>query len=134
MRLGGRGDVTTTHRLWVGRKGSNVSSPILHDGHLYWMNDNLWIAYCATADTGDIQYEQRVSGAGQIYASPILADGKLYYVSREGRIFVVAARPEFELLASNDLRDGGMFNAAMAAGNGRLYLRSDKFLYCIGGR
>ena len=32
VRLGGRGDVTGTHRLWTSRKGSNVPSPILHDG------------------------------------------------------------------------------------------------------
>ena len=43
--------------------------------------------------------------AGQFYASPVLADGKIYYVTREGKTFVVAAQPEFELLATNDLGD-----------------------------
>ena len=33
---GGQGDVTETHRLWTSESGSNVSSPIFHDGHLYW--------------------------------------------------------------------------------------------------
>ena len=24
------------HRLWTSKKGANVSSPVFHDGHLYW--------------------------------------------------------------------------------------------------
>ena len=44
VRVGGRGDVTATHRLWTGRKGSNVTSPVYHQDHLYWMHENLGIA------------------------------------------------------------------------------------------
>lgn len=134
IRCGGRGDVTRTHRLWTSRKGSNVTSPVFHNGHLYWMHEKLGIAYCADSQTGDIVYEERLRGAGQIYASPVLADGKLYYVSREGRTFVLAAKPEYEQLAVNDLDDRSTFNAGFAVDAGRLYLRSDRFLYCIGDR
>jgi hypothetical protein len=132
VRTGGRGDVTQSHRLWTGRKGSNVSSPILHDGHLYWAHENLGIAYCAEAKTGTIVYEERLDGGGQVYASPVLADGKLYYVSRGGRTCVLAAGPKFEVLATNDLGRAGAFNASPAVAGGRLFLRSDRFLYCIG--
>jgi outer membrane protein assembly factor BamB len=133
VRTGGKGDVTNTHRLWTGKKGSNVSSPILHEGHLYWMHDNLGIAYCAEAKTGKIVYEVRVEGnVGQVYASPVMADGKLYYISRAGRVFVVAADPKYELLGVNDLRDAIKFNASPAITENRLYLRSDRFLYCVG--
>jgi outer membrane protein assembly factor BamB len=38
VRGGGSGDVTDSHRLWTSRKGSNVSSPVYHDGHLYWVH------------------------------------------------------------------------------------------------
>jgi outer membrane protein assembly factor BamB len=131
VRAGGRGDVTDTHRLWTGRKGSNVSSPILHEGHLYWMNDNLGIAYCADARTGEIRYEERVDRAGQVYASPLLAEGRLYYVSRQGRTFVLAAKPQFEQLAVNELGERGMFNSGLIASHGRLYLRSNRYLYCL---
>lgn len=132
VKAGGKGDVTRSHRLWTGTKGSNVSSPIFHEGRIYWMNDNSGIAYCADAETGEIIYEERVSGAGQIYASPVLADGKLYYVSREGQVYVIAAKPEFELLATNELEYRGVFNAGMAVAGNRLYLRSNRFLYCLG--
>uniref|UniRef100_A0A7C4QJB3 Serine/threonine protein kinase n=1 Tax=Schlesneria paludicola TaxID=360056 RepID=A0A7C4QJB3_9PLAN len=132
VRTGGTGDVTQTHRLWTGMKGSNVSSPVFHEGHLYWMRDNAGIAYCAEAQTGKIVYEERLGGDSQTYASPVLADGKLYYVSRSGRTFVLKAEPQFEQLAVNDLSDGSTFDASPAVAGNRIYLRSDRFLYCVG--
>jgi outer membrane protein assembly factor BamB len=132
VRLGGKGDVTSTHRLWMVPKGTNVTSPILHGGHLYWMNEVSGIAYCAEAKTGKIVYEERVEGAGQIYASPVVADGKIYYMSRNGRTSVVAATPKFERLATNEFGDRSTFNASPAVAGGRLYVRSDHHLYCLG--
>jgi len=134
VRAGGRGDVTGTHRLWTGNKGSNVSSPIVHKGHLYWMHENQGLVFCAEAKTGKIVYQQRVDRADQVYASPLLADGRLHYLTRGGKTFVIAARPEYELIATNDLRDGSVFNASPVAIDGRLFIRSDKYLYCFDDR
>lgn len=132
VRSGGRGDVTATHRLWTGRKGSNVSSPVYHAGHLYWANDNLGIVYCADAKTGDLVYEQRLGRADQIYAGVTLIDNRLCYTDRGGRTFVVAVGPKYELLATNDLPDRSRFNACATVAGGRLYLRSNRSLYCLG--
>jgi outer membrane protein assembly factor BamB len=133
VRAGGRGDVTDSHRLWTGKKGSNVTSPIYHDGHLYWMNDRSGIAFCADAKTGEIVYEERPRPEiGQVYASPVLVDGKIYYLGRGGTTFVVAAKPKWEVLAVNDRLERGVYNASPAVADGRLYLRTDKHLYCIG--
>lgn len=132
VRAGGSGDVTETHRIWKSMKGSNVSSPVYLDGHVYWMHEQRGVAYCAKADTGEIMYEQRLDRAGQVYSSALLADGRLYYVTRDGRTFVLAAKPEFEQLAVNDLRDRSLFNGSPAVDGNRLLIRSDKFLYSIG--
>lgn len=132
VRAGGSGDVTESHRLWTSQKGSNVSSPVYLDGHLYWMHESRGIAYCAKADSGKVVYEQRMERAGEVYASALLADGKLYYTTREGRTYIVAAKPEFEQIAMNDLRDRSIFNGSFAVDGKRLLIRSDKFLYCIG--
>jgi len=134
VRTGGRGDVTSTHRLWTSTKGSNVSSPVFHEGHLYWTHDSLGIACCAEARTGKIVYEERLPRGGQFYASAVLADGKLYYVSRAGHTYVLAASPKYQLLTVNDLSDGSTFDASPAVAGSRLYLRSDRFLYCVGSR
>jgi hypothetical protein len=98
------------------------------------MHDNLGIAYCAKAETGEIVYEQRINRAGQIYASALLSGDRVYYTNREGRTYVVAAKPEFELLATNDLGDRSQFNASMGVDGDRLLIRSDKFLYAVGER
>lgn len=132
VRTGGRGDVTKSHRLWTIRKGSNVSSPIIFEGHLYWLNDNQETAYCAEAKSGKIIYEERLPRAGQFYPSPILANGKIFCLSRSGSTFVLAAKPAFDHLATNELNDRSPFNASPAVGGGRLYLRSDRYLYCLG--
>jgi outer membrane protein assembly factor BamB len=132
VKTGGRGDVSNTHCLWRGKKGSNVSSPIIHDGHLYWASDSLPIVTCASIATGEVAYEERLPRADQFYPSPVLADGKLFYVTRRGQTFVVAAKPKFELLATNELDERAVFNACPVVADGRLFLRSDRFLYCIG--
>ncbi len=133
VRAGGDGDVTATHRLWTSNTGSNVTSPIYLDGHLYWMSEKLGIAYCARADTGELVYEQRLERSGAVYASPVLAEGRLYYLTRNGQMFVLAAKPEFEQLAlMNGLDDGSRFDASPAVDGNRLLVRSGKFLYCLG--
>jgi outer membrane protein assembly factor BamB len=132
VRTGGSGDVTKTHRLWTSQKGSNVSSPVYLDGHLYWMHEQRGTAYCAKADTGEVVYEKRLERAGQVYSSALLADGKIYYLTREGKTFVITAKSEFEQLAANDLRDRSTFNGSPGIDGNRLLIRSDKFLYCIG--
>lgn len=136
IRAGGRGDVTGSHVVWKINKGSNVPSPVLHDGHLYFAHENLGVVYCANAKTGDIVYEERLSpNPGQIYASPVLADGKLYYLGRQGRMVVVAAQPKFAVLADNTLENNrGVFNATPTFDGNRLLIRSNRALYCLGAK
>ena len=132
VKLGGRGDVTASHRLWIAQKGSNVSSPVFSQGHLYWMHENLGVAYCADAKTGRIVYEQRIDRANQVYASAVLAGDKIYYLQRNGKTCVVRASPNFELLATNDLGERSRFDASPVLTGNRLLLRSKDTLYCIG--
>lgn len=132
VRLGGSGNVTDSHRLWTSQKGTNVTSPIVSGDYLYWMQDQQGIAYCADLATGEIVYEERLNRAGQVYASAILVGDRIYYVTRDGKTFVVAARPEFELLATNQLSDRGVFDASPAVADDHLFLRSHNYLYCLG--
>jgi len=78
VRAGGRGDVTKTHELWRQGKGSNVSSPIYHKGHLYWASDSGGDVYCQDAATGKTVYQHSLNPpSGLIYASALLAAGKI---------------------------------------------------------
>jgi hypothetical protein len=133
IRAGGRGDVTKTHLLWKVKKGSNVSSPIIHDGHLYLANDAGAIALCLDAKTGETRHEERLPRIGEVFASPVLADGKIYYTGRHGgETVVVAAKPEFEVLATNALGEKSRSNASPAIAGGRIFIRTDDSVYCLG--
>ena len=134
VRAGGRGDVTESHRVWTLKKGSNVSSPVFHQGHLYWAHEQLGIINCVQAERGELLYEERLPRAGQFYASPVLAGGKLYFVSRDGSVFVIEASPQFKQLAKNNLADRSRFDASPVVDGDRLLLRSDRFLHCIATR
>ncbi len=134
VRAGGAGDVTATNLLWTAKRGSNVSSPLHHEGHLYWAHEGRGIVYCANAKTGKIEYEKRLDpDANRIYASAFLAGGKIYYVSRNHGTYVIDAKPEFKQIAHNVIAsDPSVFNGSPAAMDGKMLLRSDRRLYCIG--
>ena len=136
VEAGGHGDVTKTHTLWRKNKGSNVSSPVYHEGHLYWAADHGGVVYCQDAATGEFVYQQRLKpDCGIIYASPLLAGGRIYYVSQHDGTYVVAATPEYRLLAHNVFADDrSRTNASPAPSDGQLLLRSDQYLYCLGNR
>jgi hypothetical protein len=136
VRLGGQGDVTDTHVAWRGEEGTEICTPVYHDGHLYWAHQESGIAYCVDARTGGVVYRERMTPApGRIYASGVLGDGKIYYVSRENGVYVVAAAPRYELLGHNTIAsDTSVFNGTPAISGGRLFLRSRQFLYCIAGQ
>jgi outer membrane protein assembly factor BamB len=128
---GGKGEVKP---LWRISKGSNVSSPVYHNGYLYYAHESGGIVYCVKADNGALIYEKRLEpGAELIYASATFGDGKIYYVSRTDGVYVVEASPKFKQLAHNRFKsDTSVFNGSPALADGRIYLRSDRYLYCIG--
>jgi outer membrane protein assembly factor BamB len=134
VKAGGRGNVTKTHVVWRQDRGTNVPSPIYHEGHFYWVSDGDGVVHCLEAATGKSVYEERlVPGPGTIWASPLLADGKLYIVSQRKGTYVVAAGPKYKLLAHNAFEDdGSRTNASPAVSDGQLLMRSDKYLYCVG--
>ena len=134
VKVGGRGDVTKTHGVWRLNKGSNVSSPIYHQGHLYWAHDSNGAVFCQDAATGKIVYQKRLEPRpGRIWSSPILGDGKIYYTSQHNGTFVIAAGPKFEQLAHNVFEDDKTrTNASPVPSRGQLLMRSDQAVYLLG--
>ncbi|MEX2214836.1 MAG: PQQ-binding-like beta-propeller repeat protein [Phycisphaeraceae bacterium] len=133
VRMGGRDDVAATHKLWEINKGAYISSPVYHDGHLYFTRDGR-VVYCVNAKTGETVYQDRIE-SHDIAASPVIAGGKLYYVSTIAGTFVLDAKPQFRQIAHNILvGDDSVFNGTPAVTGNRLLLRSNRFLYCIAAR
>ena len=137
IRAGGQGDVTKTHVLWNTRDTSYVSTPILKDKHLYWI-DEKGIAYCVKADSGERIYRTRVAGVKggrgiKFFASMISAGDHMFAVSRSSGTFVIKTSPEYELVSHNKIEgDNSEFNGTPAISGNQFFIRSNKFLYCIG--
>jgi outer membrane protein assembly factor BamB len=130
IRADGRGDVTKTHLLWKTNKGvTYVPSPLYHEGRLYVVNDG-GVATCYEGKTGKEVWQDRLPGA--FSSSPILVGDRIYVTSEVGKTFVLKAGGKFELIATNDLGDGGFATPAVCGG--RIFLRTSQFLYCIGSR
>lgn len=130
VRAGGRGDVTASHVLWRVKGSSLVSSPVYHDGRLYWFGGSV---LALDAATGKEVFRGALPGRPSFYASPLAADGKLYGVSRFTGTYVVADGPAFKLLAHNQFADdASRTNASPTASAGCLLLRTDRYLYCLG--
>ena len=87
---------------------------------------------CVDAATGKEVYSRRLPGIGRAYASGVYADGKIYYVTDSATTLVIAAKPKYELIATNKLADTSRTNASPAVDGGRLLIRTDKYLYCVG--
>lgn len=132
VKLGGRGDVTKTHKLWESTIGANVTSPVYHDGHLYWASDKA-IENCLKASDGTEVYRERLPTRARIYSSIVRAGNKLYVTTRDQGIVVLAAKPDYEELAVNVIEsDETLVNASPAISGNQILLRTDRYLYCIG--
>jgi outer membrane protein assembly factor BamB len=136
VKAGGKGDVSATNILWQAQKGSNVGSPVYMDDHLYFINDSRGVATCLDAKTGAVVYEQPLASRqkrDRWYSTPLLAGDKMYCVGRETGTYVIAAKPQFELIATNVIaNDDSISNASPAVSDGQIFLRSNKYAYCFG--
>jgi outer membrane protein assembly factor BamB len=127
VRLGGKGDVTSTHIAWSSRYGvPNNPSPILVGSELYQVND-IGVATCFDARTGKLLWTQRLGG--NFYSSPLFADGRLYFTDTKGLTTVVAPGRKFSRLSANKLE--GRTLASLAVAGRAIFLRSDTSLYRI---
>lgn len=130
VKAGGSGDVSGSNLVWQEKVGANVSSPVAYGDYLFWVSDKNGKAYCLQLKDGKEMYCEKFPS--QPYASTIIADDKQYIITRRGGTVVLEAKPEYKELACNKLTDKGQFNASPAVANGKIYLRSDTTLYCIG--
>jgi hypothetical protein len=133
-------DVTRTHTVWERVGSARIATPVVYQGNLYYFAHG--VAYCHAADSGKPLFRERLPlehtdrrgrRKSSSYASPVIADGKIYHITRSGICFVLAAEPEFSVLATNRFEsDDSGFNATPAFSEGKLFIRSNTTLYCIG--
>ena len=134
LRAGGTGNVTQSHLAWKwdDRGGPDVPTPVCDGKYFYMVGDGGLIS-CIDAKNGKLIWGPERTASGTVDASPVLADGKLYITNENAVTTVLAAGPEFKVLATNAL-DGGYTLSSMAVSGKQLFIRTSACLYCIGDR
>jgi outer membrane protein assembly factor BamB len=127
----GKGDVTKTHRRWkLDRISQGFSSPVVVGDRLYRLTDPGVLRSWSLAK-GEVGPTIRVPGASTA-ASPFTTPEGRIYVASAGKSHVVQTGDKLELLASNDLGDPSPASPAVA--DGRIYLKGQRYLWCIGAK
>lgn len=113
--------------VWKVTRGVPNKPSVLLVGDLIFMVNDVGIASCIEAKTGQIAWTSRV--AGTYSASPIAAAGRVYFFNEDGKTTVIEAGREFKVIAENFLEEGFMASPGVA-GNA-LVLRTRTHLYRI---
>lgn len=123
----GEGDVTETKVVWRTTKGAYyVPSPVTTDDYLFSTMTNGRV-HCIDVKTGNTFWEENL---GRQYSSPVLNNGLVYMPNDDGVVTVIKPGPTFDVVAKNSI--GERMNASLAISNGKIYLRGEKHLFCIG--
>jgi outer membrane protein assembly factor BamB len=115
--------------LWSFDRGTDVPTPVT-DGESFYLVNDRGLLRRLDARTGEETWEPQRLAQGTYSASPVLADGNLYVTNESGTTSVVEVGGAFRLLAENVL--DGYTLASPAIADRRIFLRTDRFLYCIG--
>lgn len=119
--------------LWNYRKNvSYIPSPVVYDGVFYMAKDG--IVTSLDPSTGVLHKRDRLSRDDKmkVYASPVAADGKVFFAGLEGKLAVLRAGAQWDVLAVNDLGDEIYATPAIAGKS--LYVRTKGKLYCFSDR
>ncbi|MBK5291086.1 MAG: PQQ-binding-like beta-propeller repeat protein, partial [Acidobacteriia bacterium] len=130
IKPGTKGDVSSSNILWRYEKSlPNIPSPVIYNSVLFVLKEGGILTSLDPA-TGSVLKQGRVEGAlGSYFSSPVAADGKLYLLSKDGKLAVLKAAADWELLQLNDLGEDCWGTPAIA--DGKIYARTMQALYCF---
>lgn len=131
IQLGGTGNLTASAVKWKAEKTlPNIPSPLLYRDVLYVLKEG-GILTSYQPGTGAIAKQGRIEGAiDAYYASLIASGGLLISASQKGKVAVLKAGAEWEVLKVNDLEEE--IWSTPAIDDGKLYVRTQSALYCFG--
>jgi outer membrane protein assembly factor BamB len=108
----------------------DVPSPLVYKGVVFQIRSG-GIATTLDAVTGKVLKQGRLTGAMEdYYSSPVGADGKVYVASEHGKVVVLRAVGDWEILAINEF-DADIY-ATPAFDGDKMYIRTSNALYAIG--
>jgi outer membrane protein assembly factor BamB len=130
VRAGGKG--VEPKLVWEKNRGAfpYVPGMIVAGDYLFTIQDKTSIAGCYEAATGKLVWSETLRRGEEFYSSPVLIDGKIYVANSRGNVYVFPAGPTYKLLTRNTLDESVLASPAVA--DGRLYIRGEEHLFCIG--
>ena len=125
------GDIAEDKLLWkIPGKTVGKSSPVKIGERVYFADDG-GILYGVNAKTGALEVEKKIGRA--ISGSAVVSEGKMYIGEKTGTAFCLKPTESgLDILSKTRLNDGGEVYGSFAVSNGRLYLPTNKTLFCIG--
>jgi outer membrane protein assembly factor BamB len=129
---------------WRNLAGCLASSPVLVGNRIYQMTGTGDLA-AVDADSGKILWKKKL-GIEQRQSSPFYADGVLYvamYIAAEagggqasetggdGELFIIKPSDEGAEILSQTMLEGKCYGSPIGY-NGKLYIQTEKKLYCFG--
>lgn len=118
-------------KIWRFKKSlAAIATPLIYRKVLYMVRDGGILTSLDPA-TGEEYKRGRIpSSGGEYFPSPVAGDGKVYIANNSGKVIVVKAGPEWEVLKVNDLHES--INATPLIGEeGALFVRTKSRLYCF---
>ena len=129
--LGGEGDVTESHVSWrfPDRRGlPDCPSPLVMDDLLYLIKEGGLLTAVDT-ETGEVAKQGRVGESDQYFASPVGAGGRIVTASLGGKLAVLRAGRDWEVLSVVDLGEELWSTPAIAGG--QVFVRTQEALWCF---
>ena len=134
----GTGNISETNTAWKGRDSARFATPVRHEGKIYLVASG--ILTVVDAETGKRVDRLRLKGMKKTggrfgtldYASPIVVGNHLYYMNGSGQMYVFELGDKTKLVSVNQVtKDKEIFWGSPSASDGRIVLRSQKYLYCL---
>ena len=115
--------------LWEssGTRDQRMASALYHEGLLF-AGGRRGIFEVIDAKNGDVLYRKRLE-IGELFSSPTMAGGLIFFGSRDGKMMVIEPGREFKEVATNETE---RISTVPLFSEQRMYLRTDRRLYCIG--
>jgi outer membrane protein assembly factor BamB len=94
------------------RGGSYMGTMLLYNGYLYNAAWNGKLT-CYNAATGEEIYSEKAGSGNSYTASPVASDGVIYIADNDGKVYLIKAGPEFQMLGENALNESLMSTPAI---------------------
>ncbi len=127
-------------KVWQSSVRAGIVTPVIVGERMYWLSNGIYFA--ASLKDGEYVYRERLPRKGgptggfpnADYSSPIAVGNKIIQFTRNGESYVIEAGDTFKLVSHNPPfeDDESAFSSTPAASDGELFIRSERFLYCIG--